>query len=231
MMPLPPSGPFAFPERRGGFTHKKDAVAVKQLWSRFIHFLYAHVLHANDTPHRIALGVAIGMFVAITPTPGIQMALTLALATLLKANKIVGLPLVWLSNPVTAIPILLPCWHVGRTLVPTSEGNWHVVARRLSDLFVFGERGLVAHLFEKEFWLGLGRFTLEFGLELWVGCLVVGAAFGILTYFVTRWGVTEYRQRRRVRKIYRNVMRSRVRQGKGRGKGSRPRTIARQPAI
>lgn len=187
---------------------------MKQLWSRLVHFLYSHVLHADDTPHRIALGAAIGMFVAITPTPGIQMALTLALATLLRANKVVGLPLVWLSNPVTAIPILLPCWHVGRAVTASSARDGQAVARVLQESFTFGERGIVAHLFEKEFWLGLARFMVEFGLELWVGCLIVGAAVGLLTYFVTRWGVTEYRQRRRVRRIHRNVMRARVRQAK-----------------
>ena len=200
---------------------------MKQLWSRFVHFLYAHVLHADDTPHRIALGAAIGMFVAITPTPGVQMALTLALATLFRANKVVGLPLVWLSNPVTALPILVPCWQVGRALTASDAASHQDVVQRLRESFTLGEQGMISHLFEKDFWLEFLGFMAEFGLELWVGCLIIGGAVGLVTYFVTRWGVTEYRQRRRVRKIYRSVMRSRVRQARLR-RGLVPR---RQAAV
>lgn len=201
---------------------------MKQLWARFIHFLYAHVLHADDTPHRIALGVAIGTFVAITPTPGIQMALTIALAALLRANKVVGLPMTWVSNPLTAVPINLLCWRVGRAILASSRTDQETVARKLQELFTFGEQGAVARFLEIEFWRQGFSFLVEIGLDLWIGCLVVGGLVGLVVYFVTRWGVTEYRQRRRVRKIYRSVMRSRVRQAKVR---RRALAAARQPAV
>jgi len=59
------------------------------------------VLQVHDTPHRIGLGVATGIFVAWTPTVGFQMALTVALAWLVGANKVVGVPFVWISCPPT----------------------------------------------------------------------------------------------------------------------------------
>ena len=48
------------------------------LWQteRFIKY---RVLHVDDTPHRIALGVALGFFVTWTPTIGVQIVLILLL--------------------------------------------------------------------------------------------------------------------------------------------------------
>ena len=80
----------------------------RYVWQRLKDFIVHKVLRLDDTPHRIALGVAIGFFVTWTPTIGIQMILVVALATLLKANKLVGVPFVWISNPFTIVPIYGP---------------------------------------------------------------------------------------------------------------------------
>jgi uncharacterized protein (DUF2062 family) len=155
------------------------------------------------------------------------MAIIFALCALVRANKIVGLPMAWITNPVTAIPIYLPCWKLGSWLTSSGAGDHQTVTQKLHEFLRIGERGVLAHVFEADFWNGVLRLLMEFGLELWIGCLIVGTAAGIVAYFVTRWGVTEYRQRRRVRKIYRSVMRSRVRQAKIR-RGAVPR---RQAAV
>ena len=48
-------------------------------------FIY-RVLHVDDTPHRIALGVAVGIFVAWTPTVGLHMILTVLLMVSIPAH-------------------------------------------------------------------------------------------------------------------------------------------------
>jgi hypothetical protein len=54
--------------------------------------LLRSILMLDDTPHSVALGTAIGMFVGMTPTVGIQMIIVLIVAFLtrpfLKFNKI-----------------------------------------------------------------------------------------------------------------------------------------------
>ena len=55
------------------------------------HFVYHSLLHADDPPRPLALGMALGMFVAFTPTFGIQMVLAGFLCWLLRANKAVGI--------------------------------------------------------------------------------------------------------------------------------------------
>jgi uncharacterized protein (DUF2062 family) len=48
------------------------------------------------------------VFVAFTPTVGIQV-IVLFLTWLLCANKAISLPIVWLSNPATIVPIYWGC--------------------------------------------------------------------------------------------------------------------------
>ena len=88
------------------------------------------ILKADDPPHRLALGVAIALFVTFTPTIGFQSVLVVALAWLFGANKLVGLPLIWISNPATFVPIYYPAyrlgkWVLGGTPVKCNGGrNW-----------------------------------------------------------------------------------------------------------
>ena len=51
------------------------------------------------------------------------------------------------------------------------------------------------------------------GAELWIGCLIVGTVFSVISYFLARWGVVKYRERRRQRALQRSLFRSKLRQG------------------
>ena len=155
------------------------------VWKRLKNFFVHRVLHVDDTPHRIALGVAIGVFVAWTPTVGFQMPLTVALAWLLGANKLVGVAVVWISNPLTFVPIYLPNYHVGRWIlgsdvpppdfgkVINAAGGW---LERVSTWW-----SVTWHAF----------------LPLWVGGLLVGLTLAVLTYSATYHALVIYR-----RKVY-----------------------------
>ena len=67
--------------------------------------LVARLLTINDTPHAIALGSAIGLFLAMTPTVGVQVILAVAICTVVRANRIAAVVLVFVSNPLTMLPI------------------------------------------------------------------------------------------------------------------------------
>ena len=72
------------------------------------------VLHTNDTPHAVALGAGIATFVALLPLIGFQTVIALALAAVFRANKAICIPVVWITNPFTAIPIFKGCFELGR---------------------------------------------------------------------------------------------------------------------
>jgi uncharacterized protein (DUF2062 family) len=154
-------------------------------WRRGREFVVHHILHADDPPHRLALGVAIAMFITFTPTIGFQMALVFALCWLLGGNKLVGLPLVWISNPATIVPIYYPCLWLGEHLMgkpPRDLGWFQGFADAPTDWMP------KVRFFGSRFW--------EVAVELWVGCLVVGGVLGVGAYYATYWGVYGYRMRK-----------------------------------
>ena len=67
--------------------------------------MYRKLLQLDDTPHSIALGAALGMFITFTPTVGIQVLIVLILSMVVRFNRFAAIVLIYLSNPVTIIPI------------------------------------------------------------------------------------------------------------------------------
>ncbi len=140
------------------------------LWQRFRRFL-EHVASMDDSPHHLALGLAIGVFVGFLPIMGIQMWVALPLAMALKANKLLAMAGVWISNPVTFIPFYYACYRFGLWL--------HEPMKPLSvDQF----RELL-HDVSMERFLELGDSLV---VPLTLGCTVLGVIFGTLTYFGLR---------------------------------------------
>ncbi len=150
-------------------------------------FVVHRILHAADSPHRIALGAAIGMWVALLPLVGIQMVVSATLCIPVRGNKAIAAAMAWVSNPITIIPIFLPCYWLGCLLlgldaIPTSEfeaifnpgvdtGWWDSVSASWSAMMA-----VVA--------------------PLWLGSGIVATIVAIPTYFVTIRLVTQYRIRR-----------------------------------
>lgn len=166
---------------------------VRRKWLRARRFVLHNLLHADDPPHRLALGVAIGIFFTFTPFIGIQMLLVLTFAWLLRANKVVGVPLVWVSNPATFVPIYYPCYVVGRSVL-----GWPAVSRQWWDELLVPPEGFAASM--AFYW---GR-TMEIFSPLMLGCTIVGLPLSIVGYVVTRQVIERYRSRpeflRRVRR-------------------------------
>jgi uncharacterized protein (DUF2062 family) len=93
-------------EMKGEGTGGPD-VGPRGPWARLKSWLAAHhltLMTLPDTPHSIALGTAIGMFFGFTPLFGLKTLLSLALAWLLKGNKIAAFISVTLHD------IILPFW-------------------------------------------------------------------------------------------------------------------------
>jgi uncharacterized protein (DUF2062 family) len=168
---------------------------------KLVKLLYHSALRADDTPHRLALGVGIGTFVAFTPTVGLQTFIALAIAAVLRANKAVCIPLVWITNPLTLAPIYWFCWRVGVSVTPGANGRHtsEVMARLTSA----ASGTAVSQVFDWSFWTRAARFAFDLGAELWLGGCIVGLAAGGVLYGLTRWGVSAYRDRRTARKARR----------------------------
>lgn len=162
----------------------------RYLLARLETFFVYRVLSLNDTPHRIALGVAIGIFWCWTPTYGIQMILTVLTAWLLRANKLVGVPFVWISNPVTIIPVYGPNLLLGQWILGKPVGNFNALYNAMrADGTLSTKIWNIWHEILPIFW------------ELWVGSSIIATLLAGLSYFAVFRMVVVYRARRQHRMI------------------------------
>jgi len=149
---------------------------------------FVHLLHLDDTAHSIALGAALGMFLALTPTIGLQMLLILLLTAAFRANKVAGVPMAWVTNPVTVVPMYSLNYYVGWLLVggPTLEDfRNRLLALMHLDIGWFA--------WVKEWW----HLMIDMAGPLWVGSVVVGLVAGAITYAVLLHLIRLYRQHHR----------------------------------
>jgi len=176
------------------------------LYSRWFYLKVLRTIgRLRGSQEAIALGAAIGVFVAFTPTVGFQMLIGALIATLFKASRPAAMIPAWISNPVTIPPIYAFTYWVGTLIVPGPSAA--EVYERLKELVDrMGQHNfyeLHKHFFEV-FMLGKDLFW-----PMMIGGVMVGAILGCLTYPAALWGVKEYRlirEKRRHERARRRAM-------------------------
>ncbi len=78
---------------------------------------YERFLKIRGSPHEIAMGFALGMFIGMSPFMGLHMALAVFLAALLGYNKFAAGIAVWISNPMTAPVLYGMTYYVGAKVI------------------------------------------------------------------------------------------------------------------
>lgn len=172
---------------------------IARAFARVKNVIVHRILGVDDTPHRIAFGVFLGFLVGWTPTLGFQIVIYVAVATLLRANKVSGIPIVFITNPFTAVPLYWLAWRVGSFVMhpfddPASQEG-RATVETLAEEAPPETYGLT-HFFSAEFWANAWSSLVEMGAELWVGCFLLGLATGIPGYAITYFAVKANRQRK-----------------------------------
>lgn len=154
--------------------------------------LLAWLIRLRGSPRAIALGAAIGMVVAFTPTPGFQIILAVGLATLFNANRPVAIVPTWLTNPITTVPVYAFTYYVGSLLWPGPEAS--TVTRALREgAAELASLDLLAFRAQLDVFLALG---VDVFVAMWIGGLVVGSIAAVITYPITLRTVETLRARR-----------------------------------
>jgi len=141
---------------------------------KYFHDRIREILKLNDPPHKLALAVAVGVFTAFSPWFGLHIASCIALAWVLRLNKLVVLTATFINNPWTVVPIYGFCLWAGFKLTGRDAAlpaiNWSSLGFR--DLFTV-----------------LQPFLLPFV----AGTLMVGAVTAVLSYALFLWLIKRYR--------------------------------------
>ena len=72
-------------------------------------------------PHELSLGIAIGVFIGVTPTIPFHTILAVALAGLLRASKLAAALGVWVANPLTIPVLYYTSYQLGRRILALPE--------------------------------------------------------------------------------------------------------------
>lgn len=139
---------------------------------------FEEISKSEQSLHSIALGFAVGTFIAITPSLGLDLLIGLLVVLIFKnLNKfsVFGAMIVW--NPLTLIPIHYLSFKIGDLLFGGSNFlNYNVYA--LSNFYVYM----------------LSNFY-EFSKRYLIGNLILAVFFSVLGYFVSIAVVKWYRKR------------------------------------
>ena len=168
----------------GGLTLPEDKPnAPVAFWIRKLQPALHWILTSHDSSRQIAAGVALGVFVAFTPTIGVQTVSALALATLLKVSRIPAAVMVYITNPITLVPIYWSSYVVGAFVCGFFGMNVLGVGefvQAFSGIREFG--GFRA---AGEFMRIMGVYGVRMSIPLWVGCVLLGLAAAAVVYPIT----------------------------------------------
>lgn len=131
------------------------------------------VIKLRSSPRAISGGLALGTFIAFTPTVGVQLILAFVIATFFNMNRPAAMIPVWITNPITVAPIYTFNYWLGSRIwegPPLSE---------VSGLFIDIGRTMT----RLEFWNIKEQFfaVLQMGREILVPLLIGSIAIGVVT--------------------------------------------------
>ncbi len=171
----------------------KEAAGKRPAWFRFRNRwgdFVRRVKALQGDPHYIAMGLAIGVFVAITPTIPFHTVLAILLAFVLRGSKPAAIIGVWVCNPVTVLPFYIGCYEVGILLLNHPASNLTTVLSLFHTLegpLSFSDKCVALLQFLKQ--------EMKVFYAMIAGGVVLGLPAGIISYFITRKIVTRLRHR------------------------------------
>ena len=139
----------------------------------------AKKLHGD--PHYVAFGMAIGVFVAFTPTMPFHIFLAIVAAILFKASKPAAILGAWLSNPLTMVFLYFAGYKVGYLFFENSGQDLKsielLIAQIKSDI----------ELSEKIiYFIGFIKTKIKIFLIMITGGVILGLPSGFIVYYITK---------------------------------------------
>ena len=129
-------------------------------------------------PHFVAMGLAIGVFISITPTIPFHTVLAVFLAIIFRGSKAAAALGVWFSNPVTAPIFYWGSYKLGMYLLG-NPAPFDVKYESILELLDLG---------------------MDVTIAMIAGGIILGILPGIASYFITRKIITTIRLRKALKK-------------------------------
>ncbi len=151
----------------------KGSRAGKMNFRRTIRYYWLKFKRLQDTPQKLAGGMALGVFIGVTPTVPFHTMMILFLAPLLRVSPVTALMGMFIMNPVTMAPMYYVAYQVGKLII------FRQVPLNFPETVNF-------HALFDLLWRG--------GLALQLGGVIIALPPAIISYFLTLWVVKRLRR-------------------------------------
>lgn len=142
---------------------------------RWLKYHFKRLLRLNDTPNKIAGGVAIGVFIGLFPTPFIGLILAPIVATIMKMNRVASLIGTLVMNPITQPFVYALSYTLGLFLLGQGFQNPFLVMKKFGVMQWFGKSVIVPYF---------------------IGIMIVSIIGTFASYWITLHLVSYYKKRR-----------------------------------
>lgn len=137
---------------------------------------YERFIRIRGNPKAITFGLALGIFIGISPLVGFQLISAVLIAALLRWNKIAAAMGTLISNPIATPFIYTFAYYVGSVVMGTTTENPMVIPRELET---------ARRMMEE---------ASQFLLALTLGTVHIGLPFAVLGYFASCAALMRYRE-------------------------------------
>lgn len=166
----------------------------RRSWARSVRYVFLRLQRLPSSPHKIALGTAIGVFAVFTPFLGVQLVLAAMLCILLRGSIVASFLASFVGNPLTYPVIWFSTFNLGNVLLGETASAKLVDLRTRFEGFWDSLVG------------GSANAVLDALSSIWpiikpmvIGSLPLGIFTAGLAYVGTRWLIGASLARRRGR--------------------------------
>lgn len=146
-----------------------------------IEILVEKLKNLKGDPHTIAMGMAVGVFVSITPTIPLHTVIAVAIAYLLKASKPAAAIGVWVCNPFTVVFFYFASYKAGVTLFGDAVTDAETVKAFVEH--IEKDTGIYQKLV---YFAEFIRTRLKLFFIMVAGGVILGIPAGVISYFITK---------------------------------------------
>jgi len=169
-------------------------------WKRTLIYFGHRIRRIPDSPTRISRGIAFGVFTSFSPFFGFHIILALLLAKVLRGNLLAALAGTAIGNPFTFPFIISAALKVGNFILgrDPAEHDFKRVAQAFREVFHSiwdAFKGVLGFGHAKL--AGFGDFFFEVMLPYTLGGALLGLAFALAAFYLTKPLIVAYQNLRR----------------------------------
>ncbi|OPB29272.1 DUF2062 domain-containing protein [Bartonella sp. WD12.1] len=175
------------------FYHQKlvdfgERIRLWLLSRRSFCYMHKRILRISETPHKVALGVAIGIFSACSPFLGLHIILALFFSWVLRGNFTAAIIGTVFSNPLTFLPIVMIDYKIGYLFLSLFGNVGEISFSQIRTIF--------GDLTFSKVWIIFGNTWDSIMLPMILGGILLGFVFGGLSYIGVYKAIGRFQQKR-----------------------------------